>query len=240
MPQVRVSTPHPGVGLLLLDAPPMNKVTAELMEKMEAGLDGLKSEGTRVVVIGSAVPDYFIAHGDLAELLSKLGGVGEPAPGDPRARNRVQKELDTGPMVSIAAIDGQCWGGGAGLAWACDLRVASETSSLGHPEVILGIPLSTRPRESHDSSEKPLPSGSCSTGGQSPALRPTASVWSIAWYRRGQPWPRPSSGPRGWLRIPRRLWRRRKTSSRADGTFRCAMRSAARPRYSSRRSPSLR
>ncbi len=53
---------------------------------------------------------------------------------------RIQKELDTGPMVSIAAIDGQAWGGGAEIAWSCDFRVASEVSTLVQPEVLVGLP----------------------------------------------------------------------------------------------------
>jgi enoyl-CoA hydratase/carnithine racemase len=43
-------------------------------------------------------------------------------------------------MVSIAAIDGQAWGGGAELAWSCDLRVASERATFGQPEVLIGVP----------------------------------------------------------------------------------------------------
>ncbi len=137
---VQVTTPHRGVGLVLIDAPPMNLVTPTLMESLEQALERLRGEGTRVVVIGSAIEGYFVGHGDLPSVMYTLAGVGEPVPGDPRARLRVHHELDVGPMVSIAAIDGQAWGGGAELAWACDLRVASETATFGQPEVIVGAP----------------------------------------------------------------------------------------------------
>lgn len=52
---------------------------------------------------------------------------------------RVQKELDTGPMVSIAAMDGQAWGGGFLLALSCDFRVASERTTVGQPEITAGV-----------------------------------------------------------------------------------------------------
>jgi enoyl-CoA hydratase len=43
------------------------------------------------------------------------------------------------PMPSIAAIDGPALGGGAELAYACDLRVCTSRAFFGQPEVRLGI-----------------------------------------------------------------------------------------------------
>ena len=44
------------------------------------------------------------------------------------------------PAPVIARIDGYALGAGLELAAACDLRVASETSAFGMPEVAIGIP----------------------------------------------------------------------------------------------------
>jgi enoyl-CoA hydratase/carnithine racemase len=138
--RVDVSTPDAGIGLVTIDAPPMNFTTSEMMGLVEDALTGLRDDGARVVVIASAIDGYFLAHGHIGRLLGTLAGVGDPPPGDPTARIRVHKELDTGPMVSLAAVDGQAWGGGAELAWACNLRVASEAATFGQPEVIVGVP----------------------------------------------------------------------------------------------------
>ena len=43
------------------------------------------------------------------------------------------------PKVIVAAVQGRAIGGGAGLATACDLIVASESAELRYPEVNLGF-----------------------------------------------------------------------------------------------------
>jgi len=134
--QVRWSEPLPGIGQVLLDAPPRNILGSEAWQRMESALEDLRSRGCRVVVIGSAVDGFFMAHGSLKRIIDVFTG---GSAGDVDAQRRVMRELDTGPMVSIAAIDGQAWGGGAELCWACDLRVASPAASFAQPEVNIGL-----------------------------------------------------------------------------------------------------
>jgi enoyl-CoA hydratase/carnithine racemase len=43
------------------------------------------------------------------------------------------------PMPTLAAIDGAALGGGAELAYACDLRICTSRAFFGQPEVRLGI-----------------------------------------------------------------------------------------------------
>src|SRR5208337_480613 len=43
------------------------------------------------------------------------------------------------PAPTIAAVRGQCLGGGLELALACDLVLAEETAQLGCPEIQLGV-----------------------------------------------------------------------------------------------------
>lgn len=48
-------------------------------------------------------------------------------------------EIENLPMPVIAAVNGVALGGGTELALACDIRIASETASLGLTEVTLGV-----------------------------------------------------------------------------------------------------
>lgn len=47
--------------------------------------------------------------------------------------DRVLTALETCPVPTIAAIAGACTGGGAGMAAACDLRIATSASRFGFP-----------------------------------------------------------------------------------------------------------
>lgn len=137
--EVKVDRPIEGVAVLSMDNGSRNFSTAPLHERLEAALTTERDVGTRVVVLASGVEGFFISHGHIGDVVGNLTGREEPS-GDPSAFLRVQRELDKGPMISIAAIDGQAWGGGAELAWACDFRVASERSTVGQPEVMIGLP----------------------------------------------------------------------------------------------------
>lgn len=43
------------------------------------------------------------------------------------------------PLPTVAAVDGPALGGGAELAYACDLRICTDRAYFGQPEVRLGI-----------------------------------------------------------------------------------------------------
>jgi enoyl-CoA hydratase/carnithine racemase len=134
--QVKWSQPGPGVGQILIDAAPLNILGSEAWQHFEKALEELHAQGSRVVVVGSSVEGYFMAHGSLRRILDVFTGRDA---GDVDAQRRVLRALDGGPMVSIAAVDGQAWGGGAELCWACDLRVASSAASFAQPEVNIGL-----------------------------------------------------------------------------------------------------
>ena len=97
----------------------------------------------------------------------------------------------------IAAIDGYCLAGGLELALACDIRIASEDSQFGTPEVKWslhhGFGALVMPSTVHMSNVMEL----LLTGEFIDAMRPTASGWSAA-----------SSRKRGCTQPPRRSPRR--------------------------------
>nr|MDQ3041471.1 enoyl-CoA hydratase/isomerase family protein [Acidobacteriota bacterium] len=109
-----------------------SKVHAEGVEI----LDELKTDPeVRVVVIRGAGEKAFVAGADISEFAGATP-VEQRIVMNSRSLFTV---LDTFPKPIIAMINGFCLGGGNELAMACDIRIASDKSRFGQPEINLGI-----------------------------------------------------------------------------------------------------
>ncbi len=92
----------------------------------------------RVLVLQSAAAGVFSAGADIGEFST---GARDP---QWRAANqasirKAQHELARAPKPVIALIDGDCVGGGCGLAIACDIRIASPRARFGITPAKLGL-----------------------------------------------------------------------------------------------------
>ena len=92
----------------------------------------------RVIILQSATPGLFCAGADIGEMLENANDA------DWRAANQVaieraQHELARVDRPVIGFIDGDCIGGGCGLALACDLRIATPRARFGITPAKLGI-----------------------------------------------------------------------------------------------------
>jgi enoyl-CoA hydratase/carnithine racemase len=132
---------HDGaVARLLIDRPEkrnaFNQDMWTLFPKLlhQAQLD----RAIRVLIVQSSTPGMFCAGADIGELLAnKANASWRGANQD--AINRTQHELARFPKPSIAFVDGDCVGGGCGIALACDIRIATERSRLGITPSKLGL-----------------------------------------------------------------------------------------------------
>jgi enoyl-CoA hydratase/carnithine racemase len=129
-----------GVAFATIDLPPMNLLGAELIGSLaRLSQQVAADDAVRVVVLRSADPDFFIAHGDVETIL----GMNEDAAGTAAALGFVDDTLERlreMPAVTIAQIEGCARGGGSEVALACDMRFAAiGRAVLGQPEVGLGI-----------------------------------------------------------------------------------------------------
>jgi len=127
------------VAMLTFTRPPRNWMSLAAMTELADQLTELEglTDDAAVVVLTGGVDGYFIAHADLDDL-AVVGRGGQPE-GDPTAWVRALAKLESMPQPTVAAIDGQAWGGGCETALACTLRVGSERAHLGQPEVSVGI-----------------------------------------------------------------------------------------------------
>lgn len=95
-----------------------------------------QDDAVRVVVLAGAGEKAFVAGADIAEM---NGYTPVQAQGFSRAGQRLMTAIERLGKPVIARLQGFALGGGMELAMACHLRVASEKSKLGQPEINLGL-----------------------------------------------------------------------------------------------------
>ncbi len=94
--------------------------------------------GVRVLLLASATPGIFCAGADIGEFAARAADDAWWA-ANRRAIRAAQQALVHAPLPTIAVVDGDCVGGGCGLALACDMRIASPRSRFGITPARLGL-----------------------------------------------------------------------------------------------------
>ncbi|MCP3878484.1 MAG: enoyl-CoA hydratase/isomerase family protein [Sulfitobacter sp.] len=121
------------------DDPPINRMTLEYIDEIEAVLEDVRTDDSvRVVVFTADGEDNFSVGMDLKQLRSEAADRGGfEAVLD--QRRRVLRTLETMGKPSIATLFGYCLGGGLELPLACTFRLAAtEGCKIGLPELDLG------------------------------------------------------------------------------------------------------
>lgn len=127
------------VAQVTLNDPPMNLVTDELLNELDAALAALEAArpgDVRAVVVTGSGERAFSAGSDVKGF---EGHRGEAGRAHFTREEAVFQRLANLPMPTIAAIEGNALGGGLELALCCDIRVASDAAKLGLPEVRLAV-----------------------------------------------------------------------------------------------------
>jgi len=132
-----------GVVIARFANPPMNYFCADAAVELGELIAQWQAPDVRCVIIAGATSAQFITHYSVEELVAFAS--------DRDAKDRIGTALSDGyhallqslqalPVPVIAAIGGDCMGGGLELALWCDLRVAQAGDfRIGLPEVLMGI-----------------------------------------------------------------------------------------------------
>src|SRR5271156_6716751 len=124
--------------LTIDNASKRNSLNRDLMAEIIEAADGLAADPQlRLVVLTGAGRRAFVGGADIGEIAALDR---ESAREFITLVHRCCNAFRRLPVPVIARIDGYALGAGLELACACDLRVASDRSAFGMPEVRIGIP----------------------------------------------------------------------------------------------------
>ncbi len=125
---------------LLIDRPAKRNAFSQSMWEALPGLvaKAVADPAVRVVLLASATPGMFCAGADIAEFAEKAS---DPAwrTVNNAAIRATQLALSRAEKPVLAVVDGDCIGGGCGLALACDMRIASPRGRFGITPARLGL-----------------------------------------------------------------------------------------------------
>jgi enoyl-CoA hydratase/carnithine racemase len=112
------------VATVMIDKPPINAVSVDLMRDLADGLEGLDRDGvTRAVVLATA-GKVFCSGADLTRRVDEIGiAATDEARGNPLYDQAVR--LYSTELPIVAAVQGAAIGAGLGLALVADFRVAA-------------------------------------------------------------------------------------------------------------------
>lgn len=120
-----------------INSPPANALSSSIIQEIDQFLDEIESDLSIKAVLLYGEGRFFSAGADIKEFtdiespeeFSRLSAAGQ----------KVFDRIENFPIPVIAAIHGAALGGGLELAMACHIRIVSESSKLGLPELTLGL-----------------------------------------------------------------------------------------------------
>ena len=118
------------VGVLTLNSPPVNALSANVREGLDIGIKkAIENKDVQAIVI-ICEGRTFIAGADISEFGKEPKGP---------SLFEVQDIMENSPKPIIAAIHGTALGGGLEVALTCHYRIAVKSAKCGLPEVNLGL-----------------------------------------------------------------------------------------------------
>ncbi len=122
-----------GIGWITFNRPAArNALTFAMYERLaELATAAAEDPAIRALVLTGAGEKAFAAGTDISQF--RAFATPEDALAYESRLDRVLEALERCPKPTIAAIAGACTGGGAGIAAACDMRIAARSARFGFP-----------------------------------------------------------------------------------------------------------
>jgi len=125
------------MAVFTMNNPPVNQLSAQFRADLaEAFHEAYGDEGVKAIVI-TGTGKNFIAGADITEI-QHVKNKEELVSGMMEGM-KFMNNIETGPKAVVAAINGNCLGGGLEIAMCCHYRVAVKGINLGQPEVQIGL-----------------------------------------------------------------------------------------------------
>jgi enoyl-CoA hydratase len=144
MSHLELTYPCPDIAVLTLNRPEkLNALNYELVEELHAAIDELGANNDCRVVVLTGAGRGFCSGLDLTDPSPPQAGGGTEFP---RSGMRWQERIaNLAARIHrlrqpvIAAVNGPAYGGGVGIALACDIRIASESARFCTQFIKLGL-----------------------------------------------------------------------------------------------------
>ena len=116
----------------------LNALNIETFSEIDHAIkSSVANDEVRIIILTGVGEKAFVAGADIKEFINFTMEQGSELS---ESGHKILSETIEGcPKPIIAAINGYALGGGLELAMACHIRVASENSKMGLPEVSLGV-----------------------------------------------------------------------------------------------------
>ncbi|MFH1241016.1 MAG: 3-hydroxyacyl-CoA dehydrogenase NAD-binding domain-containing protein [Pseudomonadota bacterium] len=128
-----------GVAVFTINNPPVNQMSPQLGQDFAEAIKEAYADDQVKAIVLTGTGKNFIAGADITEFRNVDEADKDKVFSRALAAAQFINGIEVGPKPVVAAINGNCLGGGLETAMACHYRVAAQGVNLGQPEVQIGL-----------------------------------------------------------------------------------------------------